>query len=172
MGKSVLLLRYHHSLIDGVNIMRLLLKYTNYEYTPVIKENRSKTPKIHLLPFIGSYLKWGWKTLTAPRDKKNPLTSLPSLDKNSPRHIMYKTMDASVMQVKKLKEKGYSVNDVLISCLTGCFADFATKEFTQSINTATHVHHYINRSFYRGFFGVLWFLSLSYMNLLKMMKKY
>ena len=55
MGKSVLLLRYHHSLIDGVNIMRLLLKYTNYEYTPVIKENRSKTPKIHLLPFIGSY---------------------------------------------------------------------------------------------------------------------
>lgn len=139
MGKSVLLLRYHHSLLDGVNIMRLLLKYTNYQYADSSTERQTKSPKVRILPFIGSYLKWGWKTLTAPRDKKNPLTNLPTLNKNSPRHIMYKTMDASVAQVKKLKEKGYSVNDVLISCLTGCFADFATKEYTEPISTTTHV---------------------------------
>ena len=135
-----MLLRYHHSLIDGVNIMRLLLKHTGYQFEETQSTNSSKKQhSMSIVRFIGSYLKWAWKTLTAPRDKKNPLTNYPSLNKDSPRHIYHKTMDATVSDIKKLKAKGYSVNDVLISCLTGCFADFATKHFTEPVQTPTHV---------------------------------
>ena len=119
--------------------MRLLLKFTNYEFDPQPERPSTKGASMSILKFTGSYLKWAWKTLTAPRDKKNALTNFPSLDKNSPRHIMYKTMDASVTDIKKLKSKGYSVNDVLISCLTGAFADYATKHFTEPVTTPTHV---------------------------------
>lgn len=139
-----MLLRYHHSLIDGVNIMRLLLKHTGYQFEESQSTNSSKKKQqsMNMIQFIGSYLKWGWKTLTAPRDKKNPLTNYPSLNKDSPRHIYYKTMDATVSDIKKLKAKGFSVNDVLISCLTGCFADFATKQFTEPVQTPTHVFRF------------------------------
>ena len=94
---------------------------------------------MNVFKFCCSYLKWAWKTLTAPRDKKNPLTDFPSLNKESPRHIMYKTMDVSVSDIKKLKSKGYSVNDVLITCLIGAFADHATNHFTEPVLTPTHV---------------------------------
>lgn len=119
--------------------MRLLLKYTDYQFDDTPIRTTSSPRKFNVFTFVGSYLKWAWKIITAPRDKKNPLTNYPSLNKDSPRHIMYRTMDASVQDVKKLKAKGYSVNDVLISCLTGCFAEYATKEFTEPVTTPTHV---------------------------------
>lgn len=135
--KSALLLRYHHSLLDGINIMRILLQSTNYNGSD-IRPRPPKSFRMNPFVFAGSCIKWTFKTIFSPHDKGNPLVSAPSLDATTPRHIMFRTMDASVEDVKKLKAKGFSVNDVLISCLAGAFGRFATKEYSELVTKTVH----------------------------------
>lgn len=135
--KSALLLRYHHSLLDGVNIMRILLQSTGYNAAE-IKPRKAKAAHMNPFVFAGSCIKWTVKTVLSPHDKGNPLVAAPSLDATTPRHIMFRTMDASVEDVKKLKAQGFSVNDVLISCLAGAFGRFATKNYTEPVTRTVH----------------------------------
>lgn len=171
--KSGFLLRYHHALLDGVNIMRLLLKYTGNQDTDtnikVKTKSKSKDLKISKCQLAGSWVKWFFKTVFAPRDKKNPLKASPQMDIQSPRHIVYRTMDTSVSEIKKLKKSGFTVNDILISCLTGAFAKFATNDFTEPITTPIHVLTPTLFS-HRHLFGAQCNLSLRFLNQLRLEK--
>ena len=153
--KSCFLLRYHHALVDGVNIMRLHLKYTGKQDMKtdinIKTKSQSKALKISKCQLAGSWVKWFFKTLFASRDKKNPLKAAPQMNSQSPRHIVYRTMDTPIHEVKRLKKAGYTVNDVLISCLTGAFAKFGTSNFTEPITTPVHVFvntHLLHRHLY------------------------
>ena len=167
--KSCFLLRYHHALVDGVNIMRLLLKYTGKQDIEtdvnVKTKSRSKALKISKCQLAGSWVKWFFKTLFASRDKKNPLKATPQMNSQSPRHIVYRTMDTPIHEVKRLKKAGYTVNDVLISCLTGAFAKFGTRNFTEPITTPVHVV-VKTRFSHRHLYGAQCNLSRRFLNLL------
>lgn len=136
--KSCFLLRYHHSILDGVNIMRLLLKYTGSPEEPKHSEKK-KTKRMSSCQFAGKWLRSFAHILFAPRDKRNPLNDAPRMTASSPRHIVYRTMDTSVAAIKRLKSAGFTVNDVLISCLTSVFASFATQRHTQPLAIPVHV---------------------------------
>ena len=136
--KSCFLLRYHHSILDGVNIMRLLLKYTgspdDFKHSETKRTNQVSTCQL-----AGKWLRSFVHILFAPRDKRNPLNDAPRMSASSPRHIVYRTMDTSVAAIKRLKSAGFTVNDVLISCLTSVFASFATDRHATPIQTPIHV---------------------------------
>ena len=136
--KSCFLLRYHHSILDGVNIMRLLLKYTG---SPEEAEHSEKKKMKRVSPcqFTLNWLRSFVRILFAPRDKRNPLNDAPRMSASSPRHIVYRTMDTSVAAIKRLKSAGFTVNDVLISCLTSVFASFATQRHAKPLATPVHV---------------------------------
>lgn len=132
------MLRYHHSILDGVNIMRLLLKYTGGPEETEHSEKK-KMKRVSPCQFTLNWLRSFVRILFAPRDKRNPLNDAPRMSASSPRHIVYRTMDTSVTAIKRLKSAGFTVNDVLISCLTSVFASFATQRHAKPLATPVHV---------------------------------
>ena len=130
--------------------MRLLLKYTTLEEKPTPEmttttsttstmPTSSRKQKMSWWRFAGSWVRCFFALLFAPRDKPNPLKNVPRMTENTPRHVVYRTMETTVSEIKTLKKKNYSVNDVLISCLSGIFAKFGTNDFTNEISTPVHV---------------------------------
>lgn len=136
-GRSALLLRYHHSLLDGVNVLRLLFKFCGYEYPPAAPA--APRPRMGCLTFSWKWLKHVVRTLCAPGDTPNPLNAAPELTVQSPRCIVFRTMDVAVSRVKRLKARGFTVNDVFISCLAAALADFATQGFREELQAPVHV---------------------------------
>ena len=129
--------------------MRLLLKYTTLEkestsshttsVQPVQPVQPAQRPRMSWWRFSWSWISCFFGLLFAPRDKPNPLKNAPRMTEETPRHILYRTMDTSVQEIKQLKAVNYSVNDILISCLSGIFAKFGTKNFTEEVSTPVHV---------------------------------
>ena len=127
--------------------MRLLLKYTTLEKEASPSQTTSvqpsqpsqQRPKMPWWRFSWSWISCFFSLLFAPRDKPNPLKNAPRMSEETPRHVLYRTMDTSVQEIKRLKALNYSVNDILISCLSGIFAKFGTKNFTEEVTTPVHV---------------------------------
>eukprot|EP00462_Mataza_sp_D1_P007232 CAMPEP_0175124836 /NCGR_PEP_ID=MMETSP0087-20121206/2994_1 /TAXON_ID=136419 /ORGANISM="Unknown Unknown, Strain D1" /LENGTH=426 /DNA_ID=CAMNT_0016406631 /DNA_START=140 /DNA_END=1424 /DNA_ORIENTATION=- len=121
---TLILMRFHHCMMDGITCLKVVLKATE-RITQPPEPKRGNRPKISKLSSVLKIPKTIGYLLTLREDDESPLHSQSFPAPNTPITVRYSRNSVSLPLVKKVAHaSGCTVNDVMLAGCAGALNDF------------------------------------------------
>lgn len=137
-GGSVLVFRLHHCLMDGMIAIQFLLSLSEMEHTSTGISKFKRRPRMSLLQTVGSIVASMHKIVVSPQDDK----TLFKVDKVSDNIVTSLLQEGiSLQEMKQIsKEMGATVNDLIISCMSGALGNYLISNVTPQVRKQLEEH--------------------------------